>query len=348
MQPTADAETSLIIILSAVSLLGVAAAYLRRRFGQRGAAGRGAVIARYEVPTGYNLLEAADLVNRPTTAVAAQLVSLAVRGKVRILAFPVSAGGGAYTLQLLTVKGVHTLERQLLEALFPGLAVGGVRELGVTDRALAAQLRSCPRAARDLVTARGWRALMVGRGGKLIVIVMAAVLLPTLVIFGAVVQSAGSGQLGKVVPFVGIAAICIYLANRFAAATPQLTEAGAEQRDHLKGLKIFLGLAQADRVRLVQSADDAPPAVKTDAAGAPDTVELVRLSEKLLPFAVLWGVERDWARELVVLYEQGAPKPGWLMLQGDFSATAFNAAVTGLIGSVAKSATLPGGSPASR
>lgn len=331
MPAIADAETPLIIILSSVSLLGVAIAYLRRHLAQRDDRGRGVVTAQFSVPTGYNLLEAGDLVDRPTTAVAAQLVSLAVRGKLRILDFPVSAGRGGYTLQLLTYKGVDAQERQLLEALFPGLAVGGVRELGVVDRALAAVLRTCPSASRASVTSRGWRSSVVALGGKRIAIGMAVVLVPLLVIFGAVVLSGGSGQLGKVLPFVGIAAICIYLANRFAAATADLTDAGAEQRDHLKGMKVYLRLTEADRLRLLSS------------GSAVDTVKLVKRYEKLLPFAVLWGVERDWAQELVALYKQGAPTPDWLMSRGEFSAKGFAAAVGGLVGSVAKSTARPDG-----
>jgi len=88
-------------------------------------------------------------------------------------------------------------------------------------------------------------------------------------------------------------------------------------------------------------ASGALPSPVTDAAETPDTVELVKLYEELLPFAVLWGVERDWAKELVVLYEHGAPAPGWIVSQGGFTASGFGVAMNGWVASVLTSATVP-------
>jgi uncharacterized membrane protein YgcG len=347
--------TRLLFLVSTVGLLGVALAYIRRRLGQRDAPGRGAIIAQYSVPKGYNLLEAADLANRSKTAMAAQLVSLAVRGKLRILDYPVSKGGGDYTLQLLTAEGVDAQERRLLETLFPRLTVGATRELGVADSTLAGKLTAFLPAARLAVIARGWRAKVAGRGGRWIAIGMAAVLLPALGTLAAVALIDGAPAFGEVMTVAVIAALLLYLALYLAQGTVQLTESGAEQRDYLKGMKVYLELAEAERFRMLQSPEGAlrgtVPAVPgvlpspvTDAAGAPDTVELVKLYEKLLPFAVLWGVERKWAKELVVLYEHGAPEPGWIVSQGGFTANGFGLAMNGLVASVLTSATPPASS----
>ncbi|HSP75850.1 MAG TPA: DUF2207 domain-containing protein [Cryobacterium sp.] len=351
--------TGLLFLVSAVGFLGVVLAFLRRRFGQRDARGRGTIIAQYSVPEGYNLLEAGDLANRSKSAIAAQLLSLAVRGKLRILDYPVSSGGGDYTLQLLTAEGVDSQERKLLEALFPRLTIGATRELGIADSTLAAKLSAFLPAATASVTARGWRAKVAGRGGRGIAIGMAAVLLPALALLAAVALINGSPEFGEVMTVAVIAAIFLFLALYFAQGTVQLTESGAEQRDYLKGMKVYLELAEEDRFRMLQSPDGAlrvtapavpgtlpgaPPSPVTDAGGAPDTVELVKLYEKLLPFAVLWGVEREWAKELVVLYEHGAPEPGWLVSQGGFSANGFGVAMNGLVGSVRTSATPPASS----
>ncbi|TFC36255.1 DUF2207 domain-containing protein [Cryobacterium sp. TMT2-42-4] len=348
--------TGLLFLVAAVGFLGVVLAFIRRRLGQRDARGRGTIIAQYSVPKGYNLLEAGDLANRSKSAIAAELVSLAVRGTVRILDYPVSAGGGDYTLQLLTVEGVDGQERKLLETLFPRLTIGATRELGVADSALAAKLSAFLPAATASVIERGWRAKVAGRGGRWIAIGMAVVLLPALAVLGAVALIDGSPKFGEVMTVAVIAALFLYLALYLAQGTVQLTDSGADQRDYLKGLKVYLKLAEEERFRMLQSPDGAlrgtTPAVPgvasgalpspgTDAAGAPDTVELVKLYEELLPFAVLWGVERDWAKELVVLYEHGAPEPGWIVSQGGFSASGFGVAMNGWVASVLTSATVP-------
>jgi hypothetical protein len=125
-------------------LLGVAmlgGVYALSRFILRPRGPRpGTIIAQYSVPSGYNLLEAGDLIGRSRTAMAAQIVSFAVRGNVRILDYPVSKDGGDYTLQLLRADGVDDQELTLLATFFPGLPIGAVCALGVTDDSLAGGL----------------------------------------------------------------------------------------------------------------------------------------------------------------------------------------------------------------
>ncbi|HSP52836.1 MAG TPA: DUF2207 domain-containing protein [Cryobacterium sp.] len=351
-----DPAAVLAFLVLGVSGLGVGAAWFYRRVVVRDARGRGTIIAQYSVPKGYNLLEAANVVNRPKTAMAAQLVSLMVRGKVRILDYPVTKGDRKYTLQLLTAEGVDAQEGQLLAALFPFGAKGATREIGTVNGTLARKMAEFATAATASVTARGWRAAAVGRGGKLIGKGMSVVLFPALVILFGLAVINGSPPYGAVVAIIFIAMFCVFAAGWLAPGRAKLTEAGAEPRDYLKGIKVYLELAEAERFRMLQSPEGAlrvtvpampgaaagvPAVPVTDAASAPDTVELIQLYEKLLPFAVLWGVEREWAKELAVLYAQGAPEPGWLVSQGGFSADGFGVALNGLTVAVRTSATSP-------
>ena len=134
-----------------------------------------------------------------------------------------------------------------------------------------------------------------------------------------------------------------------------LSEAGVEQRDYLAGMKVYLDLAEADRFRMLQSPEGAlrvtvPRAVpgqggaatdagRTAATAGTDTVELVKLYEKLLPYAVLWGVEQEWAAELAVYYEQESVTPGWFVSQNAFSGVYLVSALGGLGDSVLTSET---------
>ncbi|WP_174722401.1 DUF2207 domain-containing protein [Cryobacterium cryoconiti] len=337
------------ILVLLVCVLGAVAAGIRRLFARRDARGRGTIIAQYSVPEGYNLLEAADLVGRPKTAVAAQLVSFAVRGNVRILDYPVSDSSAEYTLQLLSVDGVDTQERELLATLFSGLTVGAVRELGTVDKILARQLTDLRPATRRLVTSRGGRVKATSPAGK--GILKAMYIVAGIGVAGVVLVSIidWAWPLIGVIPFCLLMGVFIGVAEFFGRSQFVLTDAGAEQRDYLKGMKVYLELAEEERFRMLQSPEGAlrvtvPAAVPGQAtvgSAAPDTLERVKLYEKLLPFAVLWGVEREWAKELVFLYEQGAPEPSWYGSQNGFSSRGFGNALGHMAGAVATSSTLP-------
>ncbi|MET0853222.1 MAG: hypothetical protein ABWY30_01210, partial [Microterricola sp.] len=58
---------------------------------------------------------------------------------------------------------------------------------------------------------------------------------------------------------------------------------------------------------------------------APDQV--LRLHEKLLPYSVLFGLEKEWSAELASLYERAGSDPGWYSGRSGFNAAAFSAGV---------------------
>ena len=68
------------------------------------------------------------------------------------------------------------------------------------------------------------------------------------------------------------------------------------RRTHLDGLRQYLTLAEADRLRVLQS--------PTGALSRPGPVETYLLDEKLLPWAVVFGVEREWLAHLKIAYDE--------------------------------------------
>jgi uncharacterized membrane protein YgcG len=328
--------------LLGAALLGAVFLLARVFLGSRDAKGRGTIIPQYTVPTGYNLLEAADLIGRTNAAMAAQIVSFAVRGRVRILDYPVSAEGGDYTLQLLNADDVDDQERAVLWVFFPGLEIGALCELGVTNDALADQLAAATADARHRSLARGWRARQPWTAAKrrwLIGFASVAVLALAVLIVGGLLGALPGSWIFSLLLLTGAALIG---AGVVASRPIRLTAAGAEQRDYLHGMKVYLDLAEAERFRMLQSPDGAlrvtvpltAPGQAPAAAPGVDTVELVKLYEKLLPFAVLWGVEREWAAELAVYYEQATAAPDWFLSQNAFSGIYLASALNNLVNSV--------------
>ena len=56
-----------------------------------------------------------------------------------------------------------------------------------------------------------------------------------------------------------------------------------------------------------------------------DVTEVVKLYEKLLPYAILWDVEDEWAKELAVHYRDETPE--WYVGSSNFNPIVFGAAM---------------------
>lgn len=316
---------------AALAAVGAVWVGVRRFAGAKEPRGRGYIIAQYTAPKNLTVLEAASLLGKGQRGIAAQIVSLAVRKKLRILDYPVNSASADYAVQLLDPEGLSALEGQLLIALFgPHLRPGAVVDLGVASNTLAAQLSRVSISARESVKTRGLLTSRSWLGGCLV-----AVLLFIITLVGAFAVAALS-VFGGFSPWLIVAffftVVCVVLAAAFAYRPPVMSAEGVEYRDYLIGIREYLQLAEADRLRMLQSASGA------DRVDLGDGVSVVKLYEKLLPFAVLWGIEREWAKELAVYYEANSVQPEWFTSSSTFSATVFLNAVGGLTRSVGTSA----------
>ncbi len=80
------------------------------------------------------------------------------------------------------------------------------------------------------------------------------------------------------------------------------TIAGLELSQYMEGLKLYIKMAEADRLKFLQSVDGA----ETSNEG------IVKLYEKVLPYAALFGLEKSWMAELAKYYElEDVTAPDW-------------------------------------
>jgi hypothetical protein len=154
-------------------------------------------------------------------------------------------------------------------------------------------------------------------------------LLSVLVFVLNLVASPAPSVFGILVLVVGIVGFLI--AALCAIPAYPLTSTGAEQRDYVAGLRVYLSLAEADRFRVLQSPEGA------ERVDAGDESEVVKLYEKLLPWAVLWGVEERWSTELAVHYDNTSA-PGWYVGSAGFNAAAFSVSMRGFSSTAATAA----------
>jgi uncharacterized membrane protein YgcG len=297
--PVAQGASVAAIVLAALAAVG--AVIGRRR--ARDAPGRGTIVPEYSAPLDVTVMQAAHLANRPLSAVPAALVDLAVAGNVRILAAEGEETADGVALEY--VGPSDDAERQdVLVALFGEDATPGEqRNLGAESEGLTTRLAALSDVAKESLRDAGLteqpqqRATSAAIYASIVVVVVAfvAMILPII---------------GRTASWLGVVGLLAAVAAVIVAISvwryrDRITEAGAPVRDHLLGLRDYLALAEADRLRVLQS----PAGAERIDTG--DPLQIVHVYEELLPYAVVWGVEKQWAEVLETrVQETGAPL-GW-------------------------------------
>ncbi len=318
-------------LLGALGAIAAAVgAVVLRATGLRDAPGRGIIIPEYLPPVGVPLLLSSIVAGTTAKANPAQILDLAVSGRLRVLEI---AGSGfsrkrRYALEYITDDGTDADEAAFLHAIFGfELTPGERRTLKSPDQRAVKRITALMKRVRTDATAAGYRRkLPVGR---MFWTAAAAVTGSAMsVVFGAL---SIADAVGGIVPGLCIAlGILGVVAAAIALSHVPLEPRGAELREYLKGLEMYISLAEQDRLRYLQSPQGAERvAVKTD-----DKAQLLKLNERLLPYAVLFGNEKTWAQELGRYYEELGRQPSWYAGTGAFNAALF----ANSIGSVSVSA----------
>lgn len=324
--------------VAGLALVGaVAAAGVTRSRRLRDDPGRPTIIAEYEPPAGVDALESAVLLGKTTKAIPAEVLEQAVVGSVRIVeGEPRRWSGPKLTAVLVDPSLADGDGRLLLEGLFPAGVPGEEYEFGKSDTRLAAASQKILTAAARELKNRGLRKRVSGmtRAWPILLTAAAAALV---VGFGIAALSA---SVDWVVPVVLMAAALLALiVVSIVMSRMPLTAKGAEVRDHLEGLRVFIEWAEADRIRMLQS----PSGAERRPVDVGDPRVMLHLYERLLPYAVVFGQEKQWAQQLAVFYGDGG-SPSWYAGSSGFNAAAFSAGIGGLSASAASSSSTSGGS----
>ena len=64
--------------------------------------------------------------------------------------------------------------------------------------------------------------------------------------------------------------------------------------------------------------------------GGNDKGRLVKLYERVLPYAILFGQEKDWSKQIGQYYEQAGAQPDWYSGIGAFNAANFATSMNSL------------------
>ena len=305
----------------------------RRRL--RDEPGRSVIIAEYTPPRAVDALESAVLLGKTSKAIPAEVLEQAVVGSIRIVEGQKKMFGGVRLVaELIDPARADRDGLMLLEGLFPSLTPGEQFEFGSTDTRFSSAAQKILKAAEAELTARGLRRKVPAK----------AIAWPILVavVAGLGVMALGVGALlSGVAPLVPVLLMVLAFVTFFIVgivlARKPLTAAGAETRDHLAGLRVFIEWAEADRIRMLQS----PSGAERVPVDPSDSRQMLKLYETLLPYAVVFGQEKEWSERLAVLY--GDSTPTWYYGTSAFNAAAFSSGISSL-STVASSSSSSGGS----
>lgn len=302
--------------IAGAGLAGFVGAIVVRRTALRDAPGRGIIVPQYEPPVGVDAMNAAALLHRPH-GVTAEILEQAVRGSLRIRE---SGGKHTYVLELVDPSrggdgnGMRTLSILFGDSLQPGTVVKGK-----ASSSRAAKLQGLLAETKKRQLQAGLRR-KPSSGYMVVFALFGAVVTAVAFVAAGVIFANTNNGLGFVVA-IALSITSVIMVSLLGKRP--YTAAGADVRDHLSGLKMFMNWAEADRIRMLQS----PGGAERVQANPLEPATMLKLYEPLLPFAVVFGLEKTWTQTLQDYYDAGGSQPAWYAGHTAFTVSALNSVV---------------------
>lgn len=271
--------------------------------------GRSVIIPEYVAPRGLNVINSSFVLSQSVSALAisAGIIELAVHGYLQISEIDKGSLFGKKTdYQLKIVKDIRTAaseQQDVIRAMFGATTVGATTKISDQKNKLFTTVTRLKTYLAENLTTNGYFANNPENARKKYVAwaALAAILISVSVI--ALVGSSGERwmYISPIIFGLSISTIIVFI---FSKLMPARTEKGVATRDYLLGLKEYIKLAEADRIKYLQS----PQGAEKTPIDPNDPKQLIKLFEDLLPYAMLFGLEKDWAKQFNDLYSQ---PPGW-------------------------------------
>jgi uncharacterized membrane protein len=304
-----------ILVITSIAAVGILIRMIivYRRLMHR-AKGHGTIVPEYLPPKNASVLLSAQVINNSTSDITAQIIDLAVRHYIKIYQTKEKTLFKSPEYEIEIIKDISDLrpeEQKLLKNLFGNIDTIPGKRFNMST------LRKKYDLAAKLVKGRGEiqksarneygiyeRAAAEAKGFKTVGFVALGV--------GVVTFS----------PLIIIVAIIAFILS--ALAWP-LTEKGVALKEYLEGIKLYINVAEKERIQMLQSPEGAEKIGQKIDDGS--SVQLVKLYERVLPYAVLFGIEKEWVKQLGAYYEASNQQPDWYTGNGTFNAAVFSSAV---------------------
>lgn len=303
----------LLIIASALLPIFITLLVVILKWRKRGRdpKGRGVIVPQYIAPKDLDVILADVILNErlTTNAISAGIIELAISKFIIIHEIKKDKLIGSkteYELELIKKEYPHSAQlKEIIVMLFGSTSsIGDKVNMSEKKNAYYKDVQSLGKSTTSKASSEGYFAVDPSKAKTSFnTVAILMLVIGILVMFTGIGIPLGIGLI--------VSSILTFIASN---AMPARTIKGVEVRDCLLGLKEYIKLAEAERLKYLQS----PKGVKQ--YGNPkSTKSKVKLFEKLLPYAMLFGLEKDWAKEFEDIYNQ---PPDWY--QGNYRN--FNAA----------------------
>jgi uncharacterized membrane protein len=269
--------------------------------------GRGTIITQFDAPDGLTPAEVGTLVDQGANDkdVFAEIIYLATKGYLKIFKEEKKGlfGTEDYTLTLLkaTSQVENIVDQKLLQALFKHAPVNevtsnsekkvGTVKLSSLKNKFYTDLKIIQDHLYSTLTSRGYFKKNPATVRSIYIIV-------GVIISGVSIFAFGANF--SLIVKISLLACGIFVCV-FGLFMPARTHKGVEAREHILGFKRYLTVAEKDRIDFHNAPEKNPETF-----------------EKFLPYAMVLGVEKVWAKQFADL----AVQPSWY---GSSSGAAFNA-----------------------
>lgn len=263
----------------------------------------GIIVAQYDVPDSLPPLLSAAIVPGAKDPIPAEIIHLAVRGTLRI-----EEGTDVEQPRLRRLPGGRIpdqLDVEALDALFAGADSEGVAELPSSSEDFAARMKSLTQHGIEAAVSRGLTTKARSRGAAILQWCAIAIVVAgfALGLWGII-----AGRVTAIPAFVAIAfGVFLVLIASFHSFTKHtvLTAEGARQYEYLMGVREFIRVAEADRLQMLQSYSGAER--RQDGSA-----NVIVVYERLLPYAMLFGMENEWGVVLEQAYAFEQRGASWI------------------------------------
>jgi uncharacterized membrane protein YgcG len=275
------------------------------------------IAAEYIPPSGVSVLTSSKIGEGTRASTTAQIMDLAVRHYITIKQIREKSLMGAAEYELQIVQPVDALtqeEQSFVQALFGDTAASTTLNTKTmkNNYKVANALQKNAFALTKLISGayelRAVDAVETKRYKRVGIVV-------------------GAVSIVTVSPALLIAGVAAYV---YGVSIKPLTDKGLALRRYLAGLKQYIEVAEKDRIAMLQS----PEGAQKTGVSTGDNAQLIKLYERTLPYAVLFGQEREWNRQLALRYEQAGTAPDWYAGNQAFSAIALTSALNDFTSSV--------------
>lgn len=239
--------------------------------------GRKTIVAQFDPPDNLTAAEVGTIIDEKAHKkdISAQIINLAVKGYLKII----RKEKKDYLLEKLRAEDdlVNGFEKKLMESLFEKKQRVKLSDL---KNKFYKDLEMVKNQVYQATVAKGY----FRKNPKKVRSTYAVI--GILILFFGFFSGTFGGGLAVFSFFVSGIIIII-----FSFFMPARTKKGVLAKEHILGLKEYLTVAEKDRIKFHNAPEKNP-----------------KLFEKLLPFAMVLGVEKEWARQFEGIYNQ---QPSW-------------------------------------